>query len=72
MRSDEYQRLHKVCLDMAQQSDSLDVQIRWLMIARASLDSVSDADDARRSDAVWLSLCLSGAEVISPKSFVLH
>jgi hypothetical protein len=72
MRSDEYRRLHEVCLGMAQQSDSPDVQTRWLTIAQASLDRVSDADDVLQSDAIWLSLSQRGAASVSPKSFAIH
>jgi hypothetical protein len=72
MRSEGYRRLHQVCLDMAQQSESLDGQARWLTVAQASLDRSRDADDVRPSNGTLLSLNRPGAGSVSPKSFVLQ
>ena len=44
MRSEEYRRLHQVCLDMAQQSELPDARVRWLKVAQASLDRSRDAE----------------------------
>ena len=72
MRSEGYRRLHQVCLNMAQQSESSDAQARWLTVAQASLDSSRDADDVRPSNRTLLSLNCPGAASVSPKSFVLE
>ena len=37
MRSDDYRRLHAVCLDMGKQSTEPDIQARWLAAADAWL-----------------------------------
>ena len=37
MRSDDYHRLHEVCLAMAEQSTEPDLQARWLTAADAWL-----------------------------------
>jgi hypothetical protein len=57
---------------MAQQPESLDVQARWLTVARASLDRSRDPDDVRSSNGTLLSLNRPGAASVSPKSFVLQ
>jgi hypothetical protein len=37
MRSDEYRRIHAVCLDMAKQSSVREVKARWLAMAETCL-----------------------------------
>jgi hypothetical protein len=44
MRSDEHRRLHEVCREMALQSDSENLRIRWLKMAEAWLDCANDAN----------------------------
>ena len=42
MRSEEYRRLHEVCYEMALQSESENLQDRWLKMAEAWLDRAND------------------------------
>ena len=54
MRSEEYRRIHDICLDMAQQCDSEDLHDRWLKLAEYWLDRAGQADviEARRKKCV--------------------
>jgi len=45
MRSEEYRRLHEVCYEMALQSDSENLQDRWLKMAQAWLDRANDPNN---------------------------
>jgi hypothetical protein len=49
MRSDEYHRLHAVCLDMAKQSTLPDVQARWQAIADEWLKLATEQRRSGRS-----------------------
>ena len=51
LRSYEYRRLHDVCRDMAQPSDSEDLQDRWLRMAQACFDRAGDAEGIGHSCA---------------------
>ena len=72
MRSEGYRRLHRVCLDMAQQPELLDVQARWLTVARASLDRSRDPDDVRSSNGTLLSPTAPAQLPFRRNSFVLQ
>jgi hypothetical protein len=72
MRSEEYRRIHDICLDMAQQSDSEDLHDRWLKLAEYWLDRAGQADiiEARRKNA--LSLDKHAATLVSFGSSTIH
>jgi hypothetical protein len=48
MRSDEYCRIHAVCLDMAKQSSVRDVKARWLAMAKDCLELATESAHAIR------------------------
>jgi hypothetical protein len=54
MRSEEYLRLHDVCRDMAQQSDSGVLHDRWLKLAQSWLDRAGEVNKPRRKNALRL------------------
>jgi hypothetical protein len=45
MRSEEYHRLHEVCCEMALQSDTENLQDRWLKMAQVWLDRANDPNN---------------------------
>ena len=49
MHSDEYRRLHAVCLIMAEQSNLPDVQARWHALAQACFSLTKDLPAGSRS-----------------------
>jgi hypothetical protein len=53
MRSDEYRRLHEVCREMALQSDTENLRIRWLKMAEAWSDRANDANHTGSPSVVW-------------------
>jgi hypothetical protein len=58
MLSDEYRRLYATCLTMAEQSNSPDVQARWLALAKncqALLGASSAAERRSKSLSTRLS-----------------
>jgi hypothetical protein len=72
MRSEEYRRIHDVCHDMAQQSDSEDLHDRWLKLAEYWLDRAGEADVIKPQRINALSLHKHGATFLSPPSFAIH
>ena len=48
MHSDEYRRLHAVCLTMAQQSNLPDLRARWLALATGYEDLLWDSGASER------------------------
>ena len=47
MRSEEYRRLHEVCCEMALQSDTENLQDRWLKMAQVWLDRANDPNNVQ-------------------------
>jgi hypothetical protein len=68
MRSDEYRRLHKVCSEMALQSDSENLQDRWLRIAQAWLDRANEPNNTGSPGAISLCLDPNAATSVSSHS----
>jgi hypothetical protein len=72
MRSDEYRRLHEVCREMALQSDSENLRIRWLKMAEAWLDRANDANHTGSPSVIWLGLDRHTATSVSSSSLVIN
>ena len=51
LRSEDYRRLHIVCLDMARQSGLPDTRARWLAMAAAWLQRAADYETHDRKRA---------------------
>ena len=56
MRSEKYRRLHEVCCEMALQSDTENLQDRWLKMAQAWLDRANDPNNGQTVGIVSLGL----------------
>ena len=56
MRSEEYRRLHEVCCEMALQSDTENLQDRWLKMAQVWLDRANDPNNVQSVGIVSLGL----------------
>jgi hypothetical protein len=56
MRSEEYRRLHEVCCEMALQSDTENLQDRWLKMAQAWSDRANDPNNVQTVGIVSLGL----------------
>ena len=64
LRSYEYRRLVDVFRDLAQQSDSGNLQDRWLKMAQVCLDRASDGERIRYSYATTLSFDTAETTVV--------
>jgi hypothetical protein len=72
MCSEEYLRLHDVCRDMAQQSDSGVLHDRWLKLAQSWLDRAGEADGNKPQRKNALRLDKHAAIPVSFGSLATH
>ena len=72
MCREEYLRLHGVCRDMAQQTDSGALHDRWLKLAQSWLDCAGEADVNKRQHKNALRLDKHAAIPVSFGSLAVH
>jgi hypothetical protein len=72
MRFDEYRRLHEVCCEMALQSDTENLQDRWLKMAQAWLDRANDPNNMGPPGLISLGLDQNGAAPASSDSLAIN